>query len=210
MTEHIILDKENPSVGNTISEVQALAFQDLDWITWVDSNADGTQQFYNRTEQSEAYGKFVSDLTFTLENEFPDVLAAASLAIKPAPFKNVRPEPGDVEESDFMATLLSIFPDAEVDMDSDGQITINTGLFAIGGRQALRGRFVKPQPAIGPAPEGYTRVMVLDDGGTFSGLSGCQIKDVIDEDLQDVDDLDNLDPDAWSFVASFNADGLEV
>lgn len=80
--EHVILDGENPGVGNQITAAQAAAMVNLDWIEWVDSTAGGEQQFYNRTEASKLHGDFVSDLVFALEQDFADFLEAAERDVK--------------------------------------------------------------------------------------------------------------------------------
>lgn len=125
-----------------------------------------------------------------------------------------QPEPPAqrTSESTVLAAILSILPDAEIGQDNDGQIVIYTGLREVEFTSApvYAGRFNLPAKGLGEAPEGYTRVMVLDDGETFSGLEGCTIKDVVSEDLSDVNDIDDLDPEAWSFVARFDANGVQV
>lgn len=126
----------------------------------------------------------------------------------------------NVNVSTIHATILSIFPDAELAEDSDGKLVVHTGLSSVefSSTEMVRGRFIKPQPAVGPTPEGYVRIMVLDDGETYSGLDGCTIREIPDnvEDYEYVDTTlkDGLFTEEGgveiNFVAAFDGNGLEV
>lgn len=230
MNTHTVIHSDTEQY---LTDEQVVLLLELDWIepiertceitdANIETEDDCTTHGHEQVYQVSPVGLAVSptgdvdELLSTAETDFPDVAAAVALTLRAEPYRNSRPEPTDTPEGVVVATILSIFPDAEVDLDSDGQFVINSGLFALGGLDTLRGPFIKPQPSLGPTPEGHLRLMVLDDGETYSGLAGCSIVEAPLDFLADTDPAFVLgDPEPGedpkvAFVASFDGDGLQV
>lgn len=223
-----------------ITREQAALLVELDWIEVM--SMAGDEATYSVTIAGIPYAPDgdVDDLLQAAADYFPDVVAASAryaLGLDSKPESDLTDDlllcgcPKDVVIGDgahqegcsmslhsineVWATILSILPDAEILEDAEGQIVIYTGMEEI-STEKMSGRFVKPQPAIGPTPEDHIRIMVLDDGETYSALQGCTIHevpleydgDMTEEALSQVNSLTE-DPDL-AFIAQFDGHGMVV
>jgi hypothetical protein len=213
---------------------------DLDWISCSQFNPLGPEAYHEITEQGLDYASEgdYETLVNSAKAYFPDVCGAHGLdpSIIPtyptedeiakamAKFDEQPPESKQrTNECFVLAAIQAILPDAELGMDNDGQIIVYTGLTEVEytSTPIYAGRFNKPAVGIGEAPEGYDRIMVLDDGETYSSLDGCSIREV-PSDLDDTAEIDyalkqashphERDEDLVeiNFVAAFDGNGLEV
>lgn len=116
-----------------------------------------------------------------------------------------------VSEDDLYEAIQSILPMASFGEDNEEQVIIYTGCEWV-TRPDFEGlEILGPVTIQKPTPEKAYRVMVLNDGETFTDIGGCQVFDWygdtdgedIDEALQGVSPLDEL-----KLVGEFDKDGL--
>lgn len=110
---------------------------------------------------------------------------------------------------EIISAVLSIFPDAEVNHDNDGQIIIYTGL-DLEADDVAGGNFKSP---IKPVTDDAVRLVVLNDGETFTDAGGVTIVDWYGEnEITDIEDglrsFNEADEDPnMKVVAYFGDDG---
>ena len=113
--------------------------------------------------------------------------------------------------NEITAAVLSIFPDAML-YDDNGRISIDPGLESI-SKGDFAGSFNRPGNTLPPIPDESVRVVVLNDGETFSDAVGCKVFDVAEEVANDLHFSDALwlnepRPEGVDFVAEFGPEGL--
>lgn len=220
MSNHTVIHSDTEQ---NINPDQARLLLELDWIEPIERNCEITDANIETEDDCTTHGHEqvyqvgpvglavsptgdVDELLSTAEVDFPDVVAAVALTLNP---KDIPVSQTNPTFTDLLVTVLSILPDAQLEEDLDGQIVIYTNLTDDPESGTVLGSFNKPQPSLGPVPEGSVRVMVLDDGETYSGLEGCTIQEVSSElDGDGIEDA--MRDDKTDFVASFGPTGIVV
>lgn len=113
---------------------------------------------------------------------------------------------------DVIRAVLSILPDAEIGHDNDGQIVVYTGL-TLEADDVAGGSLNKPLPQ---APDNAVRLVVLNDGETFTDALGVSVVDWYGEnEIEAIEDAlryagtDQDSPDLVH-VGNFGASGIIV
>lgn len=197
---------ENQMMGD---EITAL-YLELGWIELVAFQPiPPGESFYGVTEAGRevAPGGMWHELLNAAQRHFPEKVAE----VLGYPTFDDEPEGPEHSENTVLASVLAIFPDAEMGSDNDGQLVIYTNCMWSGpSGESILGNFRPARnPILNETPEGYERLMVLEDGETYSGLAGCSIREVPLTFDHDADVHFDSEPDAVVLV-TFNDDGGEV